>query len=70
MKHSLAAENFNIEASTVPHADGKDEQQEHVAPKRTVVEHIHCGKFRQDGVKKLPADECEFPMSLWELRQD
>ena len=70
MKHSLAAENFNIETSTVPHAHGEDEQQESVAPKWTSVEHIHRGKFRQDGVCKLPTHECSFPILPREFGQN
>ena len=62
MKHLLAAENFNIETSAVPHAYGEDGQQEYVTPKWTVIEHIHRGKFRQDSVCKLPTHERGFPV--------
>lgn len=70
MKHLLAAENFNIEASTVPHAYREDEQQEYVAPKWAVIEHIHRGKFRQESVCKLPTHERGFPVLCREFGQD
>lgn len=70
MKHSLAAEDLNIETSTVPHAHGEDEQQEDIAPKRTGVEHIHRGKLCQDGVEELSTNERGLPVLLWKFGQD
>lgn len=63
LKHSLAAENLNIETSAIPNAHREDRHQEHVAPKRTVIEDVHRGKLCQDGVKKLPAHKYDFPIS-------
>lgn len=63
MKRSLAAENFNIETSTIPNAHGEDEHQKYVAPKWVVVEHVYRGKLCQDGVEKLPTHKCGFPVS-------
>ena len=69
MKHSLASENLDIETSPIPHTHREDEQEEHVAPKRAAIEHVHRGKFRQDSVHKLPSHERGFPVLRWECRQ-
>lgn len=70
MKHLLAAENLDVETPAIPHAHGKDKQQEYVAPKRTVVERVHCRKLCQDGIKELPTHERGFPVLRWEFRQE
>lgn len=70
MKHSLPAENLDIETSAIPHTHGEDEHQEYVAPKWAIIEHKDRRKLCKDGVKKLPAHKCGFPILRCEFRYE
>ena len=45
--HLLAAENFNVETSSVPYTDGEDKEQISRTPTRTTIEQKHWKLYHQ-----------------------
>lgn len=55
MRDALAAKDLDIEPAAVPHAHREDEQQEHAAPERAVVQHEHRRQLREYAVHYIRA---------------
>ena len=47
---ALAAEDFDVESSSIPDADSEDKQEESTAPEWGIVKEENCGQFCQNGI--------------------